>query len=725
MSSGKCILGSVIGQGAYGTTYLSDGDSVIKIPSNQTDKLNPTSFGNISYIEIDILSRFNTNYIVKCLDIYLRRECGPQKDIGLKLERCTGLISSIVTSFDSGMGASIRVSYRDIKQLFLTACFGIRSMHREQYLHLDLSEGNLLYKATNKGIISVIIDPGIGAAVERYPTQELMPLHTMPTKITYTSRPPECFKNSHRYTDKADVWSLGILFLAYFRGVDLYTIVNINSLYDKIKAPTEEDTDNFMLSKITELFNPSNVKSNIHKFLTDKNGNALVRDTELESLIDLLSHMLDIDPITRYNIENVIDHEYFSIDPSPIGSNFKRQIQHEFGDNYTVKIADPLMLIGPDYTFTGNKIKGINFVFKLLTEGFYKSIFYDVGVYTSGKTPFMCLSIDLYMRFMSGVGPHATEDQCCALAFLATRMSFRLYQDESDIRFTEYRNLTKPYMALAVEYEGPCLKLLEGNIRSHFYYTKCETLEEIAIIIDDIFLSDNMLLQDYLRIDFDNYISDIRSKYKTLEQKDKTPKYANIEDLIEKIKNIKEYKKKFEYNVIFHTSEQHIKDPKTHYFYTMIVDIGKMYPNFPFPQLLVSIDLYLLYINTINPQKYNESQVISQVCATLPISDTYKDTNLIPEVYKSTPNFDIYTDDISKSNAYQMAKQNRIYLASNYDELLCKAFIEYILDRKNMNDEFQSLSNYKDWNLPAIMDILKHKLGEHDTRRHYSISEFI
>src|SRR5579872_5743710 len=84
----KCRIGQKINQGTYGTVFLApSGSSVIKL----FDTIGPESL-----VEIDILFRLHSPYLLGGLNIYKSRECSQNSGFGLEMELLDGEMLSLI-----------------------------------------------------------------------------------------------------------------------------------------------------------------------------------------------------------------------------------------------------------------------------------------------------------------------------------------------------------------------------------------------------------------------------------------------------------------------------------------------------------------------------------------------------------------------------------------------------------------------------------------------------
>jgi serine/threonine protein kinase len=167
-----------------------------------------------------------------------------------------------------------KMSFRRIKKYALMMAKGVAFIHKHGIAHLDLSLENMLL--TSEDEIRIC---DFGQAQQNRLFRAFSPRRG---KLTYMAPEIYCFHPYDGY--KADVWSLGVIF---------WSMLSNGSLYDK---PVPADPHFAYVQKgkegLQQLFEGSEVN-----------------DIPPQCL-DLLSHMLDLYPHSRYTIEEVLAHPW-------------------------------------------------------------------------------------------------------------------------------------------------------------------------------------------------------------------------------------------------------------------------------------------------------------------------------------------------------------------------------------------------------------------------------
>lgn len=102
------------------------------------------------------------------------------------------------------------LSEKDAKFLFLQICRGLKYLHDEKITHRDIKPDNILLVDENKDSIVKISDFGLSKIIAQ---ADMM---TVCGTQLYVA--PEILKNRGAYTNKVDIWSMGVLLYAMLSG---------------------------------------------------------------------------------------------------------------------------------------------------------------------------------------------------------------------------------------------------------------------------------------------------------------------------------------------------------------------------------------------------------------------------------------------------------------------------------------------------------------------------
>jgi len=167
-----------------------------------------------------------------------------------------------------------KLSFSRIRKYALMMAQGVAFLHSQGIVHMDLSLENMLLTVKDEVRIC-----DFGQAQSKKKFRAFSPRRG---KLAYMA--PEVFKY-HVYDGcKADVWSLGVIF---------WSLLANGSLYEK---PVPSDPHFAYVAEgkpgLQKLFEGSDVMD------------------IPEQCLDLLSHMLDVSPTSRYTMEQVLEHPW-------------------------------------------------------------------------------------------------------------------------------------------------------------------------------------------------------------------------------------------------------------------------------------------------------------------------------------------------------------------------------------------------------------------------------
>ena len=261
---GDYLLNSEIGSGGFAKVvqgiHIPTGEKVaIKIMDKKQIFSEPLNLNRIQR-EIAILKIVRHKNIVKLYELMET----PQK-IYLVMEYCNGgeLFDYIVKKQHL---SEIQACY-----FFHEIINALEYLHSLNIVHRDIKPENLLLEFQEKKITLKLIDFGISNC---YTCDKLL---TTPCG-TASYAPPEMHNGIEYYGLLSDVWSAGVVLYAMVFGYLPFC---------------EEDED-------------TNVKNII-------NGKFDIPDDCSPLLKDLLLHLLDINPLTRYDLEEIKKHKWFNI----------------------------------------------------------------------------------------------------------------------------------------------------------------------------------------------------------------------------------------------------------------------------------------------------------------------------------------------------------------------------------------------------------------------------
>lgn len=224
--------------------------------------------------EIKLLSQMDHPNIVKLVEVY-------QDDLSLTMimEVCSGgeLFDNLAERGD--------YSQRDAAHLFKQMVSAVSYCHRMGIAHRDLKLENFVFSDRTKDKVLKLIDFGLSrkygaAGVKRMKSMVGTGYYMAPEVLN--SR----YDHSNKYGEKCDVWSLGVILFMMLTGMPPFDGKDDTEILDNVR------------------------KGNLTKFDP--------REFNYPQARDLITNMLNVDPVERLSCEQVLKHPWFTTfaDPS-------------------------------------------------------------------------------------------------------------------------------------------------------------------------------------------------------------------------------------------------------------------------------------------------------------------------------------------------------------------------------------------------------------------------
>ena len=265
---GDYILNDELGSGGFGKvvlgTHVPTGEKVaIKIMDKEqilSDELNKERVLN----EISILKIVRHNNIIKLYEVMET----PQK-IYLVMEYCdNGEMFDYIVSKQHLTEEQACVFFQEIID-------ALTYLHSQKIVHRDVKPENILLQTFGNTLTTKLIDFGISR------TYTLDKLITTPCG-TASYAPPEMHKGEEYYGLLSDVWSAGVLLYAMAFGY----------------LPFCEEDEEVNIDNIIK-------------------GNYEIPEEASPDLQDLIKHIMDIDPLTRYDLDQIKKHPWYNLVSPP------------------------------------------------------------------------------------------------------------------------------------------------------------------------------------------------------------------------------------------------------------------------------------------------------------------------------------------------------------------------------------------------------------------------
>lgn len=306
---GKFIPPKNLGEGSYGKVETFDiQKSIVKTSKKQG--ISPDIIK-----EIAVYRLFNE---IQCIPKLQGFTLSPV--IKLQIEKgVTTLFDVLLDIYD---GNSLPINMEDASKIMLRLAKCLKVVSSQGIIHLDLKPENMIFTSSNQ---IQIIDWGLC----EIPYNSMLNTRQGNNKQTLWWRAPEITIANQEYNFKADIFSLGLIFiqlyqsnasvitrtryvndalymfklLQLFLGEKIYkdgnvlVLENKEDIRDRMKSivegpSTKEKIKDQMNSYENELFQKDGFKFN-------------------EDFIDLVSGMLDFNPTTRIDYDEIILHPYF------------------------------------------------------------------------------------------------------------------------------------------------------------------------------------------------------------------------------------------------------------------------------------------------------------------------------------------------------------------------------------------------------------------------------
>ena len=234
----------------------------------------------------------NKEYFVKLTDIVLDDQTNCNRIFLVFKGNCVSLNKLIDFKKDDYLS-----NYELIKWIIYQISYGLYILHSNNIIHNDIKPSNILIN--EEGGITIC---DFGSA--SYKNQES-------NSYTRYYSSPEFLNNTNLIRDeKYDMWALGVIIVELFLKTNRY-----------FSSDNEEKTIENQLKIIFSKFGIENIqKEEIQKIIEDDinyekykfKNEEVIKNIEDKDAIDLISHLLVINPKKRYTAEEVLNSPYLS-----------------------------------------------------------------------------------------------------------------------------------------------------------------------------------------------------------------------------------------------------------------------------------------------------------------------------------------------------------------------------------------------------------------------------
>jgi serine/threonine protein kinase len=449
---------SVIGEGAFGKAYLvrnKKGEYFAYKTIFESYHDEDIIYKIINPIELDILFRLQSPHLLKGIDISLPGECTNEFGIVSKLIR--GDLFKIL----------YKMNFERKKKVMYEITKAVQCLHTHNYLHLDIKLDNIRYEQDDNGINAVLLDYG-GCSYTPCGVKDGIFTRTPRFTFDYTS-PEGCIANKKElfhYTEKNDVWALGITFFeilgdGYFEFIPNDILNMFQNEDPEVSDLSFEELSKFLKSE----FSSKNIQKVIDKYTYDY----IEKQSDRNQFGHLIKQILKIRPSDRFDITQILKHPFFD----------------------SVKKTSECLISKPENISLSN-----------LTEKELNKVVNLVKIcnrYVSKESVcILFMAVDILLRVLhKGLNLPNLE-----LTSLLISIKY-FYWSEND----GYLDLLEKFQSQ----ENMIYKILEGKIKQERYFENCRSIDDIKFIYNHFIKSKNNTfnpnLVDYLNYDANEFIT--------------------------------------------------------------------------------------------------------------------------------------------------------------------------------------------------------------------------
>lgn len=183
--------------------YINEGmfGKIIELEDKEGKKfaLKVVKPGKISFVEIDILSRVKSPYLIRSLEPEIDQSSLGE---GIKMQLKENNLKNLnIKNLPPGQ----------VKRIFINLLYGLECLHKSGFLHLDIKPSNCLYEKKNNIYTSYLSDFGFSMRCDD-PEKGIMKTN-MVGSTKYIDYSILNTKPDFLFNIKSDIWSLGVTFL--------------------------------------------------------------------------------------------------------------------------------------------------------------------------------------------------------------------------------------------------------------------------------------------------------------------------------------------------------------------------------------------------------------------------------------------------------------------------------------------------------------------------------
>lgn len=246
-------------------------------------------------------------------------------------------------------------SWIDRKLFILHLLLAVEFLHSRKIYHRDIKPANVICFLENRTLKATkLTDFGLA---QYYTFQNI----SSPDMVTLWYRAPEIVLHKE-YDLKIDIWSLGCILYELLTGKPLFTPANEEQLINLCISTLPFPHEDYVIAKqiykrsissnynnsqknLVSLSNRINLPEYEKVIFNSSKVNGQFNSGKYDDCMDLLSHMLSVNPKNRYTATQCLNSEFFSGFHGIIN-----QVRTQFGIN-----SDGDWIFKPDYMFKYNR----------------------------------------------------------------------------------------------------------------------------------------------------------------------------------------------------------------------------------------------------------------------------------------------------------------------------------------------------------------------------------
>lgn len=483
------IQSQTLGSGTFGEVYLlrnSETNETTAVKVLKNDNKPVLEFDSL--VELDVLFGIKSNALVYGINIYKPMECLSFDSISIEMPYY-GTVAKLIKD---------NLTFEQKIFLIYKLILGVKCLHDNKILHLDIKPDNCLYSGSVDNPDLVVSDFGLSCPVDDVskgvstyriigtlgyrPPEWMSVIQASNNDLADITDEPNFSKYrkdlNYVYNDKFDVWSIGITALAFL------TRTSKNKEY---YIPDGTLSYNEIANRYILDFTDTEIELTLDSCL--KNTHIQHKN----QLYTLLKGLLAYEPYKRMSVDDLLRCEIFKLIDLPTES---KVLRNATGKQSPYPKPKPRKLI--DYPekcvsilnsrfniepLNTNKRHGLKFILAVYYGMFKKYYIRDLFV-----------SIDLYMRLICAT-KNLSRKLYKYIAILSIRMTYKYYYNSATTFPSTLQNAVIENMELTA------IQFLKGIIKFPIFYDIADCVEQLDIYFALLIKDNFSLFNSYFMID--------------------------------------------------------------------------------------------------------------------------------------------------------------------------------------------------------------------------------